>query len=222
MNAISSVLKLANNKITVALSGGIDSIACAFFLKTKFPKINLTCRHFNHKLRPQNDDMEIMCRKFCHYAQIPFSLGVRDTTIDTTIDTKPSEAALRELRYHSMRELGYVATAHHIGDAVENYLFNCLNGHPEYLPIPLYTVYTQDGYNLNIIRPFILNSKQDFRDYCEKNDLLQFVVEDETNTDTKYRRNWLRNDIIPVVKNKGYNLETIVNKRYQKYIKENF
>jgi tRNA(Ile)-lysidine synthase len=216
MKFLPQILKLADNNVTVALSMGADSVAIAHFLKTKYPKIQLRAFHYNHALREQNHEMLSAAFRFCN----TFNIELKWEARDVTLQTKLSESNLRALRYKAMAGLGHVITGHHLDDACENYMFNCLNGVPEYLPIPLVTEYKD--FNLTVIRPFINNSKAVFEEYIEKNDLTQFVVVDETNTDEMYRRNWLRNNILPQIAEKGFGLEKIVWKRYDKYIKENF
>lgn len=227
MRFISKILKLANNDVCVAISAGIDSLACLHWLKTKYPRIALRAFYFNHRLRPQNLQMEISCRKFCQEFHIGLIVKERkedgflwDNNVFPPSD-KFSESDMRKCRYEAMEGLGYVVTAHHLNDGVESYLMNCFNGVPEYLPIPLVTVWN-DVENLNVIRPFILNTKEEFREYAAENNLNRFVVEDETNVNTIYRRNWIRQDIIPTVNGKGFNLETIVRKKYLKYIEDNY
>lgn len=60
--------------------------------------------------------------------------------------------------------------------------------------------------------------------YITFNKLENFLVEDETNKNMNanniYRRNWLRNNLIPQISDKGYNLKTIVKKRYSKWLLE--
>lgn len=206
----SNILKIAKNDLTVALSMGIDSLAIIHFLKTKFPKINVKAFHFNHNLRVQNTTMEQSAKRFCEEYNIQLITKHRSHS-----DTDLSEAGLRVARYKAMSNLGVVVTGHHLDDAVENYLFNCFNGVPEYLPIPVKTEYKD--FNLTIIRPFITSEKDDFKKYIEDHpELKKYIVEDETNSSEIYRRNWLRNTMIPQIHNKGYNLKTIVKKMYNK------
>ena len=211
---IPQILKLTNNKVCIALSSGCDSVSIAHFLKTKYPKIELSAFHYDHCLRPQNNDMLQAASKFCKDFDITFDYDLRDVRMPCD----KSESALRTLRYKAMAGLGYVITGHHLDDATENYLYNCFSGTPEYLPIPLITEY--EAFNLTIIRPFILTEKEDMRKYISDNKLESYIVEDETNVDEQYRRNWLRNNLIPQINEKGYNLKTVVRKRYEKHIKE--
>lgn len=211
MRFSSKIIKKANNKITVALSSGCDSVAVTHFLKTKYPKIELKCFHYNHNLRNQNLKMVKKAEKLCSDLDIPLTVKMRDSS-----HMNASEADLRALRYGAMAGMGYVLTGHHLDDAVENYLYNCFNGTPEYLPIPLETEYKDLG--LTILRPFILSSKIEIENYIKNNKLEKYVENDETNKDESYRRNWLRNNLIPQVNEKGYNLQTVVKKRYHTYL----
>lgn len=211
MNIIPSLLtKIKQQGAFLALSSGVDSVACLHFLATKFPKVSLKCFHFNHVLRHQNDVMMNKAAELCQKLKIPLIIKHRQED-----ETDFSENGLRTIRYKAMSGFGNVITCHHLDDAVENYLFNCFNGVPEYLPIPLETEYSEFG--LNVMRPFMLNEKRELTEYAERNDLMQFVVQDETNQDQKYRRNWLRHSVVPVVQ-QNYNLKTIVSKRYKEYI----
>jgi tRNA(Ile)-lysidine synthase len=211
MHYLMPILKQANNKLTVALSAGVDSVAVAHYIKHRLPRIDMKCFHFNHRLRPQNDEMAANAVKFCKEFNIELIHKESDSN-------ERSEAGLRTARYKAMAGIGYMVTGQHLDDAVENYAYNCFNGVPEYLPIPLVTPY--NAFNLTVIRPFILNTKQDFIDYVENHKLQKYVVEDETNTDESIKRNWLRHSIIPAINSNGYNLSTIVKKRYYKWIKE--
>ena len=210
MRFLMSVLKKAEGKVTVALSGGSDSVAVAHFLKTKYPKLDLWCFHYNHNLREQNNLMMEKSKEFCSEFKIPLLFGVRSLCDGET------ECELRNARYKAMAGLGAIVTGHHLDDAVESYLYNCFNGVPQYLPIPLETDYPQ--YRIKVLRPFIISEKFYILEYIKSNNLERFVVEDETNTDEKYRRNWLRHNIIPQINDKGYNLKTIVRKKYLDYV----
>jgi tRNA(Ile)-lysidine synthase len=149
-------------------------------------------------------------KKFCTEFKIPLLLGVRSLCDGET------ECELRNARYKAMAGLGAIVTGHHLDDAVESYLYNCFNGVPQYLPIPLETDYPQ--YRIKVLRPFIISEKSYILEYIKNNNLERFVVEDETNIDEKYRRNWLRHNIIPQINDKGYNLKTIVRKKYLDYV----
>ena len=207
---MSSVLKEVYPKAVVALSSGADSIAILHFLKTKYPKLNLSAIHYNHNLRSQNFDMQKSAEVFCKDYGIPLTVNVREKVEG---EGSYSEAELRLLRYQSFKGQGNVITGHHLDDAVESYLMNCFNGTPEYLPIPIQTHYKL--LDFCVFRPFLISTKEQILRYISNQNLEKYIVEDETNVEVKYRRNWIRHKIIPEV-NHFYNLQTIVKKKYLK------
>ncbi len=210
MRFMSNVLKKVYPKAVVALSSGADSIAILHFLKTKYPKLNLSAIHYNHNLRSQNFDMQKNAEIFCSDYNIPLTVNVREASEK---EISYSEAELRLLRYQSFKGQGNVITGHHLDDAVESYLMNCFNGTPEYLPIPNETEYKLLGFC--VFRPFLISTKEQILKYISNHNLEKYVIEDETNVELKYRRNWIRHKIIPEVK-QFYNLQTIVKKKYLK------
>jgi tRNA(Ile)-lysidine synthetase-like protein len=207
MNFIKQIMSKMDKQATIALSMGCDSLSIAHFIRTKYPTFKLSAFHYNHKLRPQNDTMSKMAQTFCNTFNIPIKIIERDTVEFPDI----SESGLRTARYTAAYGMGNLITGHHLDDCVENFLYNCFNGVPEYNPIPLINDYVNK--NLTVYRPFVLTEKRALREYVQQHDLQMFLVEDETNVDNTARRNWLRNVIIPEVNGKGYNLHTIVKKK---------
>lgn len=192
------------NNIYVACSGGIDSIAILHFLKKK----NIKAFHFNHKFREQNDHMESSVRRFTDDFNIPLEVRSRKET-DKIKEGDSIEAKAREWRLHAINEIGGTfIMCHHLDDCVESYLMNCFNGHPERKPIPKETRLE----NAKLIRPILYTSKQDLEEYVEKNDLGKYIVEDETNTDTSYRRNAIRLSIIPTISKEYKGMRKVVKK----------
>lgn len=188
------------------VSSGIDSIAAAHWLKHNYHK-KFDILHFNHRVQAINDEMRNQVREFCIDNKIHYDCYFR--TDSEFPDT--SENGLRKFRLDVMRSIGgRFITAHHLNDACENYLDNCFKGCPEHKPIKEFTKF--DGFS--IYHPFIKTTKQDFIDYVESNDLMKYVVVDPTNSDTKYKRNWIRNTIIPELNNRNLGLETVVLKKF--------
>jgi len=202
------------NAINVLCSMGVDSVAAAHYCHAKIGKewnLHFTPRHFNHALRKQNDLMEtsyismMLEEDFRGISHPPINLK-------NYIQDK-SEDGLRQARLEYLKnniDCTIFITAHHLDDATESYMMNTLRGKEGFLPIPFIT---QVGSNL-IIHPFLFTKKKDFREYAEKKDLMKFVVEDETNKVTKgSRRNFIRNEIIPLLQREKMGLSTIVEKK---------
>lgn len=185
-----------------ACSGGVDSITLLHFLSRGKNKPCVV--HFNHHLLPEDDSFEHIVGKFCEKLKLKFYVQ----HCVEKYNTGSVEEWCRKVRYEFLYSLsGNVATGHHLGDAVESYLFNCIRGNPDYLPMPLKTK--------NIIRPFMLTEKDSIVTYAEKHRLGEYIVEDPLNQDIRKTRNWIRSIIAPEIK-KRFNLDTVVRKMYLK------
>jgi tRNA(Ile)-lysidine synthase len=188
---------------SLAISGGNDSIACAHLLKTL--GYDFKAVHYNHNQREQNELMVDGCKKFCDDFGIELTVGKCVVKY-----TKNIEDSLREERLSFFDEIGgSIVMCHHLGDCVEQYLMNCLKGCPEYKPINEITRFDK----FTILRPFIRNSKFILEDWVERKELSEYIVVDETNTDSKYERNWIRNEIIPKIEERR-GLERVVLKKF--------
>jgi len=189
------------DKILVALSGGADSIFLLHFLlkfKKRF-KIDVTALHLNHKLRGRSATAdEKFCTEFCAKNQTKLIRVSKDVKSFAKRMKLSIEEAGRELRYHELnkavKKIGYskIATAHNSSDNVETILLNFtkgsgLNG---LAGIPVN--------RKNIIRPILCLSSDEIRTYLKQNKISYRV--DESNRNSDFERNFLRNEIIPKLK----------------------
>lgn len=191
----------------VLVSGGIDSIAAAHWLKYSYYK-NFKIVHFNHNVQPINVQMEESVRRFCvdHNFEIITYHNVRYDRF--------TQADLRKWRLEEMSKLtGNFVTGHHLNDAVENYIANCLTGTPEYKPIAEVTQF----YDFAIYHPFLISTKAAMSEYVVKENLETYIVEDPSNSKSKYRRNWIRNVIIPELDSRDIGIETVVRRKFYTY-----
>ncbi len=78
-----------------------------------------------------------------------------------------------------------VITCHHLDDCVETWVWSCLHGEGKIIPYR----------NSNVIRPFRLNRKQDFIHWCDTKGVEW--IEDKSNVDLKYVRNYIRYELLP-------------------------
>lgn len=188
---------------SIAISGGVDSIACAHLLKTL--GYNFKAIHYNHNQREQNELMVDVCKKFCDDFEIELTIGECKVKY-----TKNIEDNLRKERLKFFEEIGgNIIICHHLGDCVEQYMMNFLKGCPEYKPIQQISEFDK----FTILRPFIKNSKSNLEDWVDRRGLSDYVVVDETNSDSKYERNWIRNEILPKIEERR-GLEKVVLKKF--------
>lgn len=211
---IKSELKLSKEKkYYVACSGGVDSVACASFLKKNGYNIELF--HFNHKFQDVNEEMEERVKQLAKHLDVPFYGATR---VKNNIQGNGIEDELRKARLEYIKNnLNHdIIFCHHLNDCVESYLHNVFRGQADYCPIPIVTKLGEGM--CSILRPFLLCTKEDFIKQVKANKLDKFVVVDPTNKHTKYLRNWIRHDIIPVIHSRSeVNLETVVHKIISKY-----
>lgn len=181
-------------ELTVALSGGVDSVAVADFLSRKH---DVSCAFFHHGTENSERAFEFVT-KFCGERNLPLFIGVMSE--DKPKD-QSTEEHWRNQRYRFLESLDVtVVTAHNLDDCVETYLYGSLHGQPKVIP------YQRN----NIIRPFLTTPKYEFVSWCERKDISW--CEDSSNRDTKYMRNYIRHEIVPRAFQVNPGLDTVVRK----------
>ncbi|HCY74820.1 MAG TPA: tRNA lysidine(34) synthetase TilS [Ignavibacteriales bacterium] len=194
-------LIVSGDKILIAVSGGPDSVFLLHFLN-KFRKkfsIEIGAIHLNHLLRGKESDRdELFCKTICREISVSF-YSARKKVKSFSIKNKISlEAAGRKIRYDYFekicRQHGYnkIATAHNADDNTETVLLNLIKGAglKGIAGIPIKRE--------NIIRPILVLSKNEILNYLENN-LFEYRI-DKSNLSNEYERNFLRNEIIPLIK----------------------
>ncbi|MCW8960650.1 MAG: tRNA lysidine(34) synthetase TilS [Ignavibacteriaceae bacterium] len=191
------------DKVLVAFSGGADSVFLLNFL-LKFKRrlgIELSAFHLNHKLRGKSaEEDEKFCADFCSKNKIEFhSVSIEIKSIARKKKISVEEAG-REIRYAELLKTAEkckaekIATAHNASDNVETILLNFVKGTGTkgLIGIPVRRV--------NIIRPILCLSSDEIRKYLNANKISYKV--DKSNLSNDYERNFLRNEIIPKLKQK--------------------
>lgn len=195
--------------ITVALSGGADSMALLYALNSlkEHLGIKLYAAHFNHKIRGEeaDRDQQFVTLK-CRQLGVELFIGSADVLDFANENNMSLELAAREKRYEFLKSVakGVVATAHTADDNIETILFNMtrgtalkgLCGIPEVRDI--------------FIRPLIFCSRADVEDYC-KTKKIEYVT-DSTNLSDDYTRNKIRHKVIPVLREINPSLCDTVNR----------
>lgn len=171
----------------VAVSGGVDSIALLDVLR-RDPKLKLVVAHFDHGIRPDSE-----LDRF-HVQQIASQHGLPFVYHRVELGPGASEDQARKARYeflHSVRrasEARAVITAHHHDDAVETAVLNLLRGTNRK---GLSSLRSSEL----LLRPLLHITKQDLKSYAQDQGLQW--REDQTNTDIRYLRNYIRHKVLP-------------------------
>lgn len=188
------------DKILIALSGGPDSVFLLHFLnkfKRKF-KIELGAVHINHLLRGDNSDRdELFCKTICDELSFPFYSFQANVKSFAKQNGYSLEVAGRKIRYKyfeqiaTSKKFSKIATAHNADDNAETVLINIIKGTgvKGIAGIPIQ--------RNKIIRPILCLTKYEILEYLNKNKFEYRI--DESNLSNDYERNYLRNDIIPLI-----------------------
>ena len=185
-----------NSKILLGVSGGVDSVVMLDMLLQM--KIGVGVAHCNFKLRKSDTDKdEAFVKNLASNHGLEFHSKAFDTKKFATMNAMSVQEAARVLRYEWFEQLrsdlGYnhIAIAHHSNDRIETYLLNMIRG----TGIAGYhSLQVKNGF---VVRPLLSFSKAQIVDYAVKRKLKYRM--DTSNNDSKYRRNKVRNEVLPLL-----------------------
>lgn len=200
--------------VTVALSGGSDSVALLHAVLEIKRQVSgagsVTALHVNHQLREAESDAdEAWCKQLCQTLDVPLTVLKGDVARRAATDGDGIEAAARAERYelltHAAEQLGarYLVIAHTSGDQAETVLLRLLRGAGlrGLSGIPRTRALTP---SLTLVRPLLECSPEMLTAYLAE--LGQSYRTDSTNLSTEYARNRVRNELLPLLREQ-YNTE---------------
>jgi tRNA(Ile)-lysidine synthase len=196
------------DRLTVGLSGGVDSVVLLDCLRRAARPLGLrvSALHVNHQLSPNAGGWSSFCRKLCAARGVPFS------SVKVRLKRgRGVEAEARAARYDafSRHSCDYIVLAHHRDDQVETLLLQLLRGAGvkglAAMPLlrkpeagsrkskgeSLVTRHPSPG----VLRPLLNVTRDEILEYAKRHKLKW--IEDESNRDLHFRRNFLRHDVLP-------------------------
>ncbi|RIX46981.1 MAG: tRNA lysidine(34) synthetase TilS [Rhodocyclales bacterium GT-UBC] len=185
-----------NAHLCVGLSGGCDSVVLLHVLSRLGLGARLTALHVNHGLSSNALAWSDFCAEYC--AQLGVDLQIVKVSIEMG-GGGGLEAAARQARHAAFAECGadVVLLAHHRGDQAETVLFNLLRGAgvagARGMPAQ-----REIGGGPRLLRPLLDVSRGELEAYASEYGL-HWVV-DESNHDVRFSRNYLRHQVLPVLK----------------------
>jgi len=189
----------------VAVSGGADSVALLRALvHLSSDRNRLIVAHFNHGWRGlESDDDERFVRELCSNLGLELLVG-RASPIDSSMaDVPRTEESARRLRYEFLIRSAYqsaaryVLTAHTASDRVETMLHHLFRG-TGLAGVTKPALLRPLDDELVLVRPLIACFRQDVEEYLTE--IGQSFCQDSSNSDEAYRRNFLRQSLLPVVR----------------------
>jgi tRNA(Ile)-lysidine synthase len=185
----------ADSTILIGLSGGVDSVVLLHLLHQLAPRFlwKIAALHVHHGISANADDWAAFCDYLCKQHQIPLHIEKVDIV---PLRAHGIEAAARRLRLAAFaaQSCDFVALAHHADDQVETLFLQLLRGAGVRGASAMPST-SKDS--RRIVRPLLHSSRQEILDYAAAHDLQW--IEDESNADEGYPRNFLRHRLLPLL-----------------------
>lgn len=198
-----------NDRVLVALSGGVDSVVLAtLMLRSGY---TFSVAHCNFHLRGEESNRdERFVRSWAEKNKIKLFVSEFDTYEYMQQKGISLEMAARELRYSMFKNLmtsqgfSLLATAHHADDSAETFFINLLRGTGI---AGLHGILPKHD---NIVRPLLFATRKDIFDFAKANNIS--FVEDSTNEETQFLRNKIRHRLFPLLKDLCPNFDNVIKK----------
>ena len=185
-------------RVTIACSGGIDSMVFTHFLQKGNRKIDLA--YFNHDTA-HSKEAEKFVKEYAAKNKLILTVG----RVKGAKGKRSLEEFWRDERYRFLESLKskYIVTCHHLDDVVETWLFSSFHGNPKIIPFKR---------GSNIYRPFLMTAKKSILNYADRKGINW--IEDPSNRMTKsLMRNHIRHNVMPEVLKVNPGIRTTIRKK---------
>ena len=192
----------ACSSVLIGLSGGVDSVVLLHLLYNLTPRFSwkLSALHVHHGISQNADAWASFCSDLCNHYFVP--LHVEYVDVASLRAHHGLEAAARKLRYAAFakQSCDFVALAHHADDQAETLLLQLLRGAGTRGASAMPLLAACEKPFPDLVRPLLPYSRQEVIEYAMAHELRW--VDDESNTDNSYPRNFLRHRVMPLLNEK--------------------
>lgn len=192
--------------IGAAVSGGADSMVMLTLLEEAGARVSVL--HVDHSIRGEASQRDgAFVKEYCEKRGLPFLYRKVDALGYAKEHGISVELAARELRYAFFEELlaagavDAVALAHHLDDQAETVLMRFLRGSGVR---GLRGIIDRKGY----LHPLLGYPKGDILAYANEHNIA--YIQDATNADNGYTRNFLRNEALPLLKTRYPDVSAVI------------
>lgn len=196
----SDIKAVINNysKLAVAVSGGVDSMALLHWLIDNYGSAKLVVLNVEHGIRGEASkrDTELV-KHYCDSKGVECVLYSVDAPKTARDNGYTLEQAARVLRHDIFKQYSYdngdvpILTAHHAQDQAESVFMHIARG------CSLNGLCGMQLFNNHLMRPLIRTTKNEIMEYVHANGV-PYVI-DETNVDTRFSRNYVRSEVMPMI-----------------------
>ena len=201
------IASLGVTKFTIALSGGVDSMVLLDLLsKAKRSSDVIKAIHINHNLHESSKEWVDFAKDACKKYKLPLIIE----SINPKQEGFGLEADAREQRYKKFKEIildnECLLTAHHLDDQIETMLFRIFRGTGL---DGLRSIRKKAKFGKGLLcRPLINIPREAIEQYAKLNDIKW--IEDPSNKNIDFDRNYLRNNIVPSIKKRWPNAQKTI------------
>ncbi len=189
--------------VLAGVSGGADSTALLAALR--LAGVSVTAAHLDHALRPASAREAAAVERLCRGLGVPLLLARRDVAAYARREGLSLEDAARRVRYRFLFEQAEalhaqaVVVAHTADDQVETLLMHLLTGSGlrGLGGMPPYALPNAWSQRIPLVRPLLDITRAEVLAYCRERGLQP--VEDASNQDTRFLRNRLRHELLPLL-----------------------
>jgi len=191
------IASLAVTKFSIALSGGVDSMVLLDLLsKAKGSNDEVRAIHINHNLHESSEEWVDFVKETCEKYKLPLIIE----SINPKQEGFGLEADARDQRYKKFKEIildnECLLTAHHLDDQTETILYRIFRGTGL---DGLRSIRKKAKFGKGLLcRPLINVPREAIEQYAKLNNIKW--IEDPSNKNIDFDRNYLRNNIIPSIK----------------------
>lgn len=201
------------NKLLIAFSGGLDSTALLSLVKKLSKKrlhLSLRAIHIHHGLSPNADTWTAHCQQLCEQFAIPLIIEKVKVEMHDGIEAGAREARYQAISTHIQPD-EYLVTAHHLNDQTETFFLALKRG----AGLQGLGAMQKESqlFGMPILRPLLSFSRSELENYVQQENLSW--VEDESNQDNHYDRNFLRNQILPELRQRWGHFDHAVQRAAQ-------
>jgi len=193
--------------MTVALSGGVDSVVLLHLLHSlqKKHRFTLNATHVHHGLSKNADKWVKFCEKLCTKLSIPLDVNYVKLPQKKSLGI---EAEARQLRYEKLlqSQTDLVVLAHHEDDQAETFLLQLIRG----AGVKGLSSMAHFDATRRLWRPLLNASRIDIESYAKKHKLKW--IEDESNQDIDFDRNFIRSKVLPILKNRFSHIIKVISR----------
>jgi len=184
-------------RVTVACSGGLDSMAIVDFLLKGRREVSLA--YFNHDTI-HGRDAQIFVEDFAEQYSLPVLVG----TCTSLKGKRSMEEFWRDERYKFLNKIksDFIVTCHHLDDCLETWVMSSCHGTPKLIP------YHRPE---KVYRPFLMTPRSTILKYAKENDVSW--IEDPSNESLKYIRNHVRKNVTPELLKINPGMRTTIRKK---------